>query len=92
MAPTSFILEKQDTVECLTEGLVLGAYQFKKYKKKEDEDEKQGEVKEIQVFTVITSYSIHYTKLYEAQHRVLLGNQEREARAAVRVAPEARGR
>ncbi|MGW8161693.1 MAG: leucyl aminopeptidase [Desulfobulbales bacterium] len=51
MAPTSFILEKQDTVECLTEGLVLGAYQFKKYKKKEDEGEKQGEVKEIQVFT-----------------------------------------
>ena len=47
----SFILDKQDTAECITEGLILGAYQFKKYKKTKPEDEPQGMVKEIQLFT-----------------------------------------
>jgi leucyl aminopeptidase len=51
LVPSPYILDKQETVECLTEGLVLGAYQFKKYKKNEDEDEKKGAVKEILFFT-----------------------------------------
>jgi leucyl aminopeptidase len=49
--PASFILNRQDTAECLTEGLVLGAYQFKKYKKSREEDEPQGEVKEAHLYT-----------------------------------------
>ncbi len=51
LVPDSFILDKGDTVECLTEGLILGAYQFKKYKKPDDEDDMQGELKEIRLFT-----------------------------------------
>ena len=31
--PEPFILDRQETTECMTEGLILGAYQFKKYKK-----------------------------------------------------------
>jgi len=51
VAPESFILEKQDAVECLTEGLILGAYQFKKYKKTREEDDPQVAIVEIQLFT-----------------------------------------
>jgi leucyl aminopeptidase len=51
VVPASFILDKQETTECLTEGLVLGAYQFRKYKNITEEDEPQGAIKEIQLFT-----------------------------------------
>jgi len=51
VVPDSFLLDKQETTECLTEGLVLGAYQFRKYKKTKEEDEPQGTISEISVFT-----------------------------------------
>jgi leucyl aminopeptidase len=51
VVPEPFILEKQETVECLTEGVMLGAYQFKKYKKAKDEDDSQRAIEEIQLFT-----------------------------------------
>ncbi|KPK00405.1 MAG: peptidase M17 [Desulfobacterales bacterium SG8_35] len=51
VVPGSFILDKQDTAECITEGLILGAYKFNKYKKDKPEDEPQGMVKEVQLFT-----------------------------------------
>lgn len=38
-----------EMAECLTEGLILGSYQFKKYKK-EDEEEKRPEIKKISLF------------------------------------------
>jgi leucyl aminopeptidase len=49
--PEPFILKKHEVVECLTEGLILGAYQFTKYKKTREEDEQQGDIKEIKCFT-----------------------------------------
>ncbi|MGW8287747.1 MAG: leucyl aminopeptidase [Desulfobulbales bacterium] len=49
--PDPFILKKHEVVECLTEGLILGAYQFKKYKKTREEDEPQRTIKEIKCFT-----------------------------------------
>jgi len=51
MVPESFILDPLETTECITEGLVLGAYQFKKYKKTIKEDEPQSVIREIQLFT-----------------------------------------
>ena len=50
VVPEPFLLEQQDAVECLTEGLILGAYQFKKYKKTKEEDDPQGAIAEIQLF------------------------------------------
>jgi leucyl aminopeptidase len=58
VVPTPFILDKQETTECLTEGLILGAYQFRKYKKTREEDEPQGAIKEIQLFTEKTEKSV----------------------------------
>ncbi|KPK26357.1 MAG: peptidase M17 [Desulfobacterales bacterium SG8_35_2] len=49
--PASFILDKQETIECISEGLILGAYQFRKYKKTKEEDEITGAIKEILIFT-----------------------------------------
>ncbi len=40
-------LTSSDICECLTEGLILGSYQFRKYKTKEDPDEETGTIKEI---------------------------------------------
>ncbi len=51
VVPEPFILEKQDAVECLTEGFILGAYQFKKYKKTKAEDDPGTSIAEIQIFT-----------------------------------------
>ncbi len=51
VVPDSFILNKGETTECITEGVVLGSYQFKKYMKTKQDDELQGELKEIQLFT-----------------------------------------
>ena len=51
VVPDPFIIDRQEATECLTEGLILGAYQFTKYKKAKQEDELQGVVKEIQLFT-----------------------------------------
>ena len=48
--PESFILDRQETTECITEGLILGAYQFRKYKKAE-EDAPQSNIKEVLLFT-----------------------------------------
>ena len=48
--PESFIMDRQETTECITEGLILGAYQFRKYKKAEEEDP-QSNIQEILLFT-----------------------------------------
>jgi leucyl aminopeptidase len=50
VVPTSFILDKQETIECICEGVILGAYQFRKYKKTKQEDETPGAIKEILLF------------------------------------------
>ncbi len=47
MAPTELNFPVEEMVECLAEGLILGSYQFKKYKK-EDDDEKR-EIKRISI-------------------------------------------
>jgi leucyl aminopeptidase len=52
MVPQPFILDPLETVECLTEGLMLGAYQFKKYKKTPSEDEPQTSIEEILLYSV----------------------------------------
>ncbi len=49
--PEPFILDRQETTECMTEGLMLGAYQFRKYKKTVEEDEPQSEITEILLYT-----------------------------------------
>ncbi len=49
--PEPFILDRQETTECMTEGLILGAYQFRKYKKTVEEDEPQSEITEILLYT-----------------------------------------
>jgi leucyl aminopeptidase len=49
--PAPFIIDNSEMTECLTEGLILGSYQFKKYKKAMQEDESWGDIKEIQLFT-----------------------------------------
>jgi leucyl aminopeptidase len=50
VVPTSFILDKQEAIECICEGVILGAYQFRKYKKTKQEDETPGAIKEILLF------------------------------------------
>jgi leucyl aminopeptidase len=47
--PDSFILDRQEVTECIVEGLGLGAYQFKKYMKA-DEDDNQHQVDEILLY------------------------------------------
>ncbi|MEN8232633.1 MAG: leucyl aminopeptidase [Thermodesulfobacteriota bacterium] len=49
--PEPFILDRQETTECMTEGLLLGAYQFRKYKKTVEEDEPQSEITEVLLYT-----------------------------------------
>jgi len=49
--PEPFILDRRETTECMTEGLMLGAYQFRKYKKTVEEDEPQSEITEILLYT-----------------------------------------
>ena len=49
--PVPFILDRRETTECMTEGLVLGAYQFRKYKKTVEEDEPQSEITEVLLYT-----------------------------------------
>ena len=49
--PEPFILDRQETTECMTEGLMLGAYQFRKYKKTVEEDEPQSEITEVFLYT-----------------------------------------
>ena len=49
--PESFILDRRETAECLTEGFMLGAYQFKKYIKSTEEDEPQGKINEVLLYT-----------------------------------------
>jgi len=51
MVPQPFILDALETVECLTEGMMLGAYQFKKYKKTPSEDELQTSIEEVLIYT-----------------------------------------
>lgn len=49
--PDPFVLEPAVMAECLTEGLLLGAYQFKKYKKSRKEDDlPQSEISEVLLF------------------------------------------
>ena len=49
--PEPFILDRRETTECMTEGLMLGAYQFRKYKKTVEEDEPQSEITEVLLYT-----------------------------------------
>jgi leucyl aminopeptidase len=49
--PEPFILNRQETTECMTEGLMLGAYQFRKYKKTVEEDEPQSKITEVLLYT-----------------------------------------
>ena len=49
--PEPFLLDFQETAECVTEGFILGGYQFKKYKKITEEDEPQSKIKEFLLFT-----------------------------------------
>jgi leucyl aminopeptidase len=49
--PEPYSLSHREVAECMTEGLVLGAYQFRKYKKSIDEDEQQGFIKELLIFS-----------------------------------------
>jgi len=49
--PEPFILDRRETTECMTEGLMLGAYQFRKYKKTVKEDEPQSEITEVLFYT-----------------------------------------
>jgi leucyl aminopeptidase len=53
VAPSVKELATDEVVECLTEGLVLGAYQFKKYKTRKDPDNNdvQNELQEIAVYS-----------------------------------------
>ena len=45
--PKPVVTDPAETAECLTEGLVLGAYQFNKYRKVTEEDEPQSRIEEI---------------------------------------------
>jgi leucyl aminopeptidase len=49
--PEPFLLDFQATAECVTEGFILGGYQFRKYKKTTEEDEPQNKIKEFLLFT-----------------------------------------
>jgi leucyl aminopeptidase len=49
--PEPFNLDRQETAECITEGLMLGAYQFIKYKKAIEKDEVQNRIEEILLCT-----------------------------------------
>ena len=49
--PEPYLLNKQEITECITEGLMLGAYQFIKYKKTVDEDEQRNSINEIELYT-----------------------------------------
>ena len=49
--PEPFLLDFQETAECVTEGFILGGYQFKKYKKTTEEDDPQSKIKEFLLFT-----------------------------------------
>ncbi len=51
VVPEPFSIDRQEVAESLTEGIVLGAYQFRKYKKKVEEDEQPGSIKEILLYT-----------------------------------------
>jgi leucyl aminopeptidase len=58
VVPEKLSFAKEEMVECLTEGLLLGTYGFKKYKtQKDDEDANQAELKEV-VFSVTDSKNI----------------------------------
>jgi len=50
--PDSFILDRQETAECISEGLILGAYQFEKYKKTVKKDDVKSRIEEILLCTV----------------------------------------
>ena len=45
--PDSFILDRQETAECMSEGLMLGAYKFEKYKKSVKKDDVKNSIEEI---------------------------------------------
>jgi len=47
--PEPLTLDLSETAECLTEGLILGSYQFNKYRKPSEEDEPSCRIKEIQL-------------------------------------------
>ena len=50
--PDSFILDRQETAECISEGLILGAYQFEKYKKTVKKGDVKSRIEEILLCTV----------------------------------------
>ncbi|MFH1215235.1 MAG: leucyl aminopeptidase [Pseudomonadota bacterium] len=49
VVPEELPFAVEEMAECLSEGLILGSYQFKKYKK-EDEEEKSAEIKRVWLY------------------------------------------
>ncbi len=60
VVPEELPFSASEMAECLSEGLILGAYRFRKYIKEED-DEKQGEIKRISL-SVTDSAMAHVRK------------------------------
>ena len=48
--PEPYTLDLQEVAECLTEGLILGSYQFNKYRKSTEEDESLNKIEEILLY------------------------------------------
>lgn len=58
VVPEPFVLDWQETAECLAEGLMLGAYQFRKYKKSAEEDESKRKIREIFLYATKEKESV----------------------------------
>ena len=75
VVPVELAFQAGDMAECLAEGLVLGSYQFLKYKK-EDEGEKPGKIAKISFYS-----PKHATAVRRGMHQGLIsgrcGNQVR---------------
>ncbi len=61
--PEHFDFDKQEMIECLTEGLLLGSYSFRKYKTKIEKDDEPGNIKE---YFINTSKSKTIEKAFNA--------------------------
>jgi len=62
VVPVELAFQAADIAECLAEGLVLGSYQFLKYKK-EDEDEKPGKIAKISFYSPKHTTAVRRGKL-----------------------------
>ena len=76
VVPVELAFQAADLAECLAEGLILGSYQFLKYKK-EDEEEKSGKIAKISFYS-----SRHASAVRRGMQRGLVsgncGNQVRD--------------